>query len=168
MTEAEHWHTVQRMLRGYRSAQMLIACAQLGVFRVLATGSQSALALASRLDADPGALVRLLNAAVALDLLTKEGESYANGALAATCLAEEGPFYLGNLVRRESAFYQRWGYLAEAVRTGRRPEPNVRDEGQTNWVRDFELALYDLSRAIGPAVAETLDLPTDRPIRVLT
>lgn len=34
-------------------------------------------------------------------------------------------------------------------------------------MRDFELAQYDLSRTVGPAVAEALDLPADQPIRVL-
>jgi SAM-dependent methyltransferase len=104
---------------------------------------------------------------VAVGLLRREGDAYANTSLAATCLAEAGPYYLGNLVKREGAFYQRWSYLPEAVRTGRRPEANIRDEGQTNWVLDFELALLDLARTAGPVIAEALALPTDRPLRVL-
>ncbi len=165
--EIDHWLTVQKMLRGYRAAQVLITCAQLGLFQHLADGPQTASNLAGQTGADPGALQRLLEAAVGLGLLSKQGESYANTSLATTCLAKEGPYYLGHLVRRESAFYQRWGYLAEAVRTGRRPEANVRDEGQTNWVLDFELALFDLARFYGPLVAEALALPIDRHLTVL-
>lgn len=166
-TEIEHWRSVQKLLRGYRAAQVLITCTQLGVFQHLAGGPQTASELAAKTGADPRALERLLRAAVGLELLVLEGGNYANAPLAATCLAREGPFFLGNLVRREGAFYQRWSYLPEAVRTGRRPEPNVRDEDQTNWVLDFELALYDLARTLGPVVAEALALPAGRPVRVL-
>ena len=82
---------------------------------------------------------------------------YINSALAAACLAREGPFYLGNLVGREGAFYRRWANLGEAVRTGRRPEENRRDEDRANWVRGFELALRDAARTAAPAIAEALD-----------
>jgi hypothetical protein len=147
---------VLELLRGYRPAQILISCAELGVFEALSSGAVGAEELGRRLHTDTVALGRLLNAAVALGLLKKSGEQYANGPLAQACLASEGPFYLGNLVKREGAFYRRWSRLTEAVQTGRRPEENVRDEGQTNWVRDFELALYDIARTAAPAVAEVL------------
>lgn len=166
-TEIEHWQTIQAMLRGYRAAQVLITCVQFDIFRHLAEESQTAVQLTNRINVDPQALRRLLDGAVAVGLLSKTGESYANTSLAATCLAQDGPYYLGNLVKREGAFYQRWGNLPEAVRTGRRPEENIRDEGQTNWVLDFELALLDLARTAGPVIAEALALPADRPVRVL-
>ena len=84
---------------------MLITCAQLGLFQRLVGEAKEADELADATQCDRAALVRLLNAAVSLNLLTKEGDSYANGSLATTCLAQEGPFYLGNLLRREGAFY---------------------------------------------------------------
>lgn len=165
--EQEQWRTIQGLLRGYRTVQVLITAAQLGVFRCLAEGPLDADSLATRTGTNVQALARLLNAAVAMQLLTKAGETYANAPLAVTCLAGNGPYHLGNLVAREGAFYQRWSYLPEAVRCGKRPEANIRDEGQGNWVRDFELALYDLARPIGPVVAEMLALPADRPLRAL-
>jgi len=167
-TEIEYWQTVQKMLRGYRAAQVMITCSQLGIFQHLAEAAQTAPGLAAKTQTDSNALSRLLNAAVALNLLVKsETGEYTNAPLAAVCLAGEGEYFLGRLVRREGAFYQRWSYLPEAVRSGQRPEANIRDEGQTDWVRDFELALFDLSRTVGPAVAEALALPTGRPFRVL-
>lgn len=165
--EIEHWQTIQQMLGGYRAAQVMITCVQFDIFRLLAGQPQTAANLARHTQTNPSALARLLDGAVAVGLLTHHGDTYANTALADTCLARAGPYYLGNLVRREGAFYQRWSYLPEAVRTGRRPEANIRDEGQENWVRDFELALLDLARTLGPIVADALALPTDRPVKVL-
>lgn len=163
----EHWQTIQSILRGYRAAQVLITCTQLGVFGQLAAGGNSAADLAVAVGVEARALARLLNAAVSLDLLTKQDGLYANAPLAESCLVEGGPYHLGNLVGREWAFYQRWSYLPDAVRSGQRPDANIRDEGQRNWVLDFELALYDIARAYGPAVAEALALLEERPIRIL-
>lgn len=163
-TEAEY---LLEMLRGYRNSQILIACTELGVFEALAGGGKSARELGAILSLDPAPLQRLLNAAVALDLLRKEGESYSNAPAAAACLAQDGTGYLGHLFRRESAFYDRWGRLSEAVQTGQRPEPNRAMEDRNNWVRDFEYALYDLARLYGPAVAKALDLAPERSWRVL-
>ena len=167
----EYRRQVMELMRGYRSAQVLISCAELGVFEALRGSAAGAQELGERLGAHPMALSRLLGAAVALGLLEKDAAGYANSPLAATCLAEEGPFYLGHLVKREGAFYRRWSRLTEAVRTGKRPEENLRDEQAGNWVRDFELALYDIARTAAPAIAEVLDplLPrrTGQPIRVI-
>lgn len=166
-SQLNHWQTINQMMRGYRMSHLLITCAQLDVFRQLAVGPLPLADLAERTGTAPTALRRLLDAAVAFDLLTKNNGHYANGPLADTCLAREGPYYLGNLLRREGAFYQRWSYLTEAVRSGQRPEANIRDEGQTDWVLGFELALFDLARVNSPRIAEVLALPADQPVRVL-
>ena len=160
---------VEEMLRAYRESQVLITCAELGVFEALASSGLAAPALAERLRVDAVALERLLNAAVALGLLDKRGDEYLNGDLARACLADEGPFYLGNLVKREGAFYRRWSRLNDAVRTGQRPVENARDERQANWVREFELALRDVARTPAPVIAEILGpmLPRDRPARLI-
>lgn len=157
------------LLRGYRPAQLLIACTELGVFEALAAGPASAAELGTRLGLRPEVLARLLNAAVALGLLEQTDGRYTNAPLAAACLSVEGPFFVGNLVRREGAFYQRWGYLTEAVRSGRHPEENRRDEDQTGWVRTFERALYDAARTTAPLIAELLGplLPTHAVPRVI-
>lgn len=163
----DHWQTVQTMLRGYRAAHVLITCAQLGLFDHLAGGSLDADTLARRSNTEPTSLTRLLNTAVSEKLLQKTGNKYANSPIAESCLIKGSPYPLGHLVRREGAFYQRWGYLTEAVRTGQRPEANIRDESSSNWVLDFELALYDLAKVYGPPIAEALALPPNRPVRVL-
>lgn len=157
------------MLRGYREAQVLITCTTLGVFEAVADGDRRATELAAELSVAPDVLERLLNAAAALGLLERMGNVYRNTPATAACLADERkPGYLGNLFRREGAFYDRWGRLTEAIRTGRRPDANRAMEDADNWVRDFEYALYDLARLYGPAVADALKLhPEDRSWRVL-
>ena len=162
-----HWRHIQSLLRGYRQAQVLITAAQLDLFRALSAGPLSAGELARRVEADPAALRRLLAAAVALDLLQKDGERYANSPMAEACLAREGRFYLGNLARREAPFYRRWSRLLQGVRSGRSVPQNEGDEESLAGLRDFELGLRDLARVSAPAIAEALPVPDERPARVL-
>jgi SAM-dependent methyltransferase len=158
---------VLEVLRGYRAAQVLITCAELGVFEAMAAAPRAAGDLAAGAKADPRGVQRLLNAAASLGLVERHDDQYAIAPAFWECLAPEGAHYLGNFIRREGAFYKRWGKLAPAVRTGRRPEENVRDEADDDWVRRFELALLDLARAVGPLIADALALPEGQPVRAL-
>jgi len=163
----EEWQTIRKLMQGYRSVQVLLTCSHLGIFRHLAAGPGRAEKIAELTASHPEAMRRLLNAAVAEGLLIKTGGIYANSSLAATCLAEEGPLFLGNMARLEQAHYKRWGRLPEAIHTGRWPEPNRQMEEPARWVRNFVFALYDMARASAPAIAEVLELATDRPLRLI-
>lgn len=166
-SEMEHWKTIQEMMRGYMAAQILFTANQLNIFQHLAEAPRPAAELAALTHSHPEAMRRLLNAAAGLGLLIKQNGFYANSRLTEACLVEKGPFFMGNMARLEQAGYERWGRLPEAIRSGRWPAPNREMEERTNWVHNFELAMYDMARISAPAVAEHLDLPTDRPLRLI-
>lgn len=67
----------------------------------------------------------------------------------------------------QSAFYRRWGYLEEAVRTGERPEENRLDEKPDTWIHDFVQGMYNMARFVAPTIAEYLPFPGDKPIKVI-
>jgi hypothetical protein len=161
------WELIE-LTRSYRTAQVLITCAELRLFEMLYPQPLSAAELAPLVGAEPQALERLLNAVVALGFLEKVGQVYRVGPEVAACLGYQNQHYIGNLLRREGAFYRRWSHLTKAVITGQRPEENTRDEQQPNWVQDFQLALFDMARINGPVIAAALEsfLP-DGPTRLL-
>ena len=167
LTALTHRQQIMEQARRYREAQVLITCAELRVFETLAAGPLTAIEIATAIEADPRGVELLLNAAVSLDLLDKHDNRYLNTVLTAACLAQPDEFYLGEALRRESAFLRRWTHLTEAVKTGQRPIENVRDEHADDWVRTFERALYDMARPLAPIIAEALALPEDRPLRVI-
>jgi predicted O-methyltransferase YrrM len=167
VTEIELWRSLQSVLRGYRSAQVVIACNELGVFEALMPGARTAVEVATKLGSEPESTRRLLDAAVALGLLVKDGDRYANGRLAQVCLTPDSPWYIGHLASLEAAAYERWGHLAEAVRLGRWPEANRQLEARSGWVRRFELGMYAMARVTAPAIAAAVDLPIDRPLRLI-
>ena len=80
----------------------------------------------------------LLNTAVALGWLEKRDNCFYNAPIAQTCLVRGGPAFIADTLKLESAFYRRWEHLTNAVKTGQRPEENVRDEKPEDWVRRFE------------------------------
>lgn len=158
---------LQAMARGYRQSQILLACIELGVFDSLIGHSASAAEVAMAIGADSRAVELLLNAAVALGLLEKRDSRFSNNSLSETFLTQSEAGSMVRRLRLESAFYRRWGYLADAVRTGKRQEEDRRDEQPEDWVRTFIYGLYDMARPIAPVIVEALALPGDRPLRVL-
>lgn len=158
---------LMEIVRGYRPAQILFACLELGLFEAVAAGARSAPDIATATQADARGAELLLNAAAAIGLLEKREGRFFNTPTAETCLTRGGPGYIADSLKLESAFYRRWGHLTDAVKTGRRPEDNVRDEQAGDWVRNFEYALYNMARPIAPFIADALALPEDRALRVL-
>jgi SAM-dependent methyltransferase len=157
---------LQEIARGYRQAQILLTCVDLGVFEALAGNRATAHEVAETTGTNPRAMELLMNAAAAFGLLEKRESNYSNTVLTENCLTS-GKNDLSRSLRLDSAFYRRWGSLPDVVRTGKRPEENRRDEQPEDWVRDFIYALYNTARPIAPAIAEALALPEDRPARVI-
>jgi acetylserotonin N-methyltransferase len=66
------------LIEAFRRSKVMFTAVRLGVFDQLAAAPQSSAALSVRLSADRGALSRLLDGCVALGLLERQGEVYAN------------------------------------------------------------------------------------------
>ncbi len=158
---------LQELARGYRKAQILFTCVELGVFAALAKGGADAQSVAAETGTSLRGMDLLLNAAAALGLLEKHGGVFTNTAAADAWLIEEREGSLAQTLRLEKAFYTRWGHLAEAVRSGRRPEENRQDERGKDWVKNFIHGLYQGALPFAPLVAEALGLPEDAPLKVI-
>lgn len=163
----EQRQQVQELARGYRKAQILFTCIELGVFDALAGGSATSQKIAEKTQTSTRGMDLLLNAAVALGLLEKNDSNFSNSPLTEPWLIHGSDVGISQSLLLEKAFYTRWGYLAEAVRSGNRPEENRRDEQPQDWVRNLICALYNSARLMAPIIAEALALPEDRPIRAI-
>jgi SAM-dependent methyltransferase len=105
----------------YWETKILLTAVTLDVFSMLETRSSTASETAVKLGANARALGLLMNALVAIGLLTKEGERYANSDVAQRYLIRNRPGYVGHLLLLHDAEWQNWGRLEQAVRTGRSP-----------------------------------------------
>jgi demethylspheroidene O-methyltransferase len=90
------------LVAGFVYAQTLAAALETGLLEVLRGGPADAVALAPRLDLEPGAARRLAQAAAALGLVALEGGRYHLAPLGAAALAAPG---VAEIIRHHRLFY---------------------------------------------------------------
>lgn len=164
MTTSRETSVVRRQIElldtahAYFGSQVLFTANELGVFGALANGPLAADELARSLDVNEDALERLLNACVAIRLLTTSQGRYANTALADEVLVDDRPGYLGNWLRLMSRWMKNWTNLTETVRTGRpAADTQLHLGGDPDHTRDFVLGMHDYARLRGSEIVRYLD-----------
>jgi SAM-dependent methyltransferase len=88
---------------GFMGSQALFAALELGVFDALANEPSDFDALAANVNAPVGPLRVLLSTCLALKLLTREGERYANSPAAARFLVRASRSYVGDYYLRQTS-----------------------------------------------------------------
>lgn len=113
---------------GFWAAKVLLSAVELGVFTELAAAPLDIDELRSRLGLNQRAARDFLDALVALGLLQREAGQYANTATTAVLLDRAQPdTYIGGLLEiANEQWYQSWGNLTTALRTGA-PQNNAID-----------------------------------------
>ncbi len=114
MTPAE----LHKLSFDFRAARAVYAGVELGVFEALESAPSAGDALAEKLGTNPRGLRILLDALVALELLTHDGGDYALCESAARVLVPSGDEYLGNLFLHDLWHWTSWSALDSAVRDG--------------------------------------------------
>ena len=118
-------------------SKALLSAVELGVFTELANGALTADELGGRIGLHPRARRDFLDALVALHMLDRHGERYANTPDTDLFLDRGKPSYLGGMLEMANArLYPFWGSLTEAFQTGD-PQNEARTGGS------FFAALYD-------------------------
>jgi predicted O-methyltransferase YrrM len=148
------------MLYAYQGSAILMGSHELGIYEVLSNGPLSAQETASALGSPSRSTMLLMNACVALGLLHRIGDEYANSPLAADVLVPGKPGYLGRVVTKEQEFYQPWGRLSQAVREDKAQLPPMaaRLEKTPDTTRNFLLALHDLGLLNATALPDYVNL----------
>jgi ubiquinone/menaquinone biosynthesis C-methylase UbiE len=149
---------ISRIAYGFMASRALFAALEIDVFGRLAAGPKSLEALANESGLAPGRLRALLTACVALGLLAREGERYANAPASAAYLVPSSTTYFGDYFGLQVArqIYPTLQHLDGALR-GERVDfyAQMRDPAEA---RAFSLAQH--SGSLGPAhvVAKLVDL----------
>ena len=140
---------ISRIGYGFMASRALFAALDADLFGHLADGPKSLAALAQAMQLAPGRLRALLTACVALGLLGKDGDRYANAPASATYLVRTSPAYFGDYFRFQVSrqIYPTLLHLDAALR-GERVDfyATLRDPEEA---RAFTLAQH--SGSLGPA-----------------
>jgi hypothetical protein len=104
---------------GFWGSKTLLSACELGLFSELAAGPLSLDELSERLQLHARSARDFLDALVALKMLTRDGDRYANTPATDLFLDRAKPTYIGGMLEMANArLYPFWGSLTEALRTG--------------------------------------------------
>lgn len=150
---------ILQMSGGAWVARTVATAVELDLFTAVASGGTTCAQLLETTGASARGLAMLLDALVALGLLTREPPG-PEGTLAlapdaATYLVRDQPLYLGGiLLLNAGEIGQRWNQLTEAVRTGRPVMAVDRPEAGIPFWRRLVGAIWPMGVAGGAALAD--------------
>ena len=114
---------IMQMASAYWQTKVLSTAVELAVFTHLAGGAATCAELAAAAGVPARGLRVVLNACVALGLLAKAGDRYANTAESDAFLVKGRPGYYGDMIiMHGTRLYDVWRHLGPAVRSGTPPE----------------------------------------------
>ena len=158
---AKHW-TAEQVLdlaRTFQGACVITAAAELDVFSVLRQRMRAVGSVASKLRANPHATSVLLDALVALGLLTKKGSRYGLAPGVEETLTEASPRNVLPMVRHSGTCLRKWAQLGQVVKTGRsaRVIPSV--HGEEGDREAFIGAMHVINTTMAPKLVADLGPP---------
>ena len=127
---------IMRLGLGFWGSKTLLSAIELGLFTELAKGPLDADRLKDRLSLHPRSVRDFLDALVALGMLQRKGNRYANTPETDRFLDRNKSSYTGGMLEMCNArLYKFWGSLTEGLRTGM-PQNEAKEGG------NFFSALY--------------------------
>jgi acetylserotonin N-methyltransferase len=156
------------LIEAFRRSQTMFTAVALGLFDALESIPLAAEPLAARIQANPDAAERLLDACAALGLLEKRDGLYRNTATATRYLRASSPDTLrGYILYSCEALYPMWSHLDDAIREGTHrwtqtfqlEAPLFSHFFRTDKaMRDFLMGMHGFGKLTSPKVATAFDL----------
>jgi len=156
---------------GFWGSKTLLSACELGLFSELAAGPLSFKELSERFRLHPRSARDFLDALVALKMLARDGDRYANTPATDLFLDRAKPTYIGGMLEMANArLYPFWGSLTEALRTGElQNEAKAGGQGffaalyaDPKRLEGFLKAMTGLSLGAARAIAEKFPWPQYR------
>jgi ubiquinone/menaquinone biosynthesis C-methylase UbiE len=138
----------------------LHAGVKLEVFTALTNRGLTAPELAEKLGASRRGLELLLNALASMELLDKDESRFRNSPLAEAFLDRNKPDYVGHIIMHHHHLLDGWSRLDEAVMTGLPVE--TPSHGEEIERESFQMGMFNLAKAIAPAISASIDLSSRR------
>jgi len=149
----------------YWETKILLAAVRLDIFSALDGRPKTSRDVAGKIGAHEQTLELLLNALVAMQLLTKNGNSYSNSTIATAHLVRHSPQYIGHLLLLHDAEWENWGKLSQTIKTGQRSVDRHVFETDPELGGNVLAILHRIGQQSGPDLAKRLQL--SGPVRML-
>jgi ubiquinone/menaquinone biosynthesis C-methylase UbiE len=130
---------------------------KLDIFTLLGADALSNETIAKKLGMDQRGLTMLLNGLAALELLSKNGETYSNTRESAAFLSKDSSQYIGYMILHHHHLAPSWVNMDKALVQGGpiRQETPVPEE---EWRESFLMGMFNMGMAVAPGLAKKLDL----------
>jgi DNA-binding transcriptional ArsR family regulator len=138
----------------YWETKILLTAVRLDVFSALDVKPKTAAEIAGRIGAHEPTLSLLLNALVAMRLVTQEGTLYGNTSTAEKHLVRHSAQYIGHLLLLHDAEWNNWGKLEETIRTGKRAVDRHVFETDPELGANVLAVLHRIGQQSGPDFAK--------------
>ncbi|HJT18854.1 MAG TPA: methyltransferase [Nitrospira sp.] len=142
----------------YWETKILLTAVRLDIFSVLDGKEKTSREIAEKIGADEPSLRLLLNALVAMRLMTKERERYGNSSVTSKHLVRHSSEFIGHLLLLHDAEWDNWAKLEETIRTGRRAADRHVFETAPDLGSNVLAVLHRIGRQSGPDFAKRLQL----------
>ncbi|MFZ0418166.1 MAG: methyltransferase [Candidatus Sulfotelmatobacter sp.] len=144
---------LDQMIRGYMPSRCLLTALELDIFTAVGDGA-NAEGIGTSVHANARAVAMLLNALVALGLLSKSGNDYKNTPESARFFVQGSKDNHRNGLLHTANIWHRWSTLTDAVRTGTRVPIDYDDNPE--WTRNFIAGMQRNSKDRAPLVVKAL------------
>ncbi len=144
---------LEQMIRGFMPSRCLLTALELDLFSAVEDGA-TAEQIGTRIHVNARAVGMLLNALVALGLLTKSGDQYKNSPESALFFVQSSKDNHRNGLLHTANIWHRWSTLTDAVRRGTRV-PIERDRS-AEWTQDFIAGMQRNAKERAPLVVKAL------------
>ena len=144
---------LDQMIRGYMPSRCILTALELDMFTAVGDGAKAA-QVGTRIHTNARAAGMLLNALVALGLLSKNGDDYRNTPESARFFVQGSKDNHRNGLLHIANIWHRWSTLTDAVRSGTRV-PVGRDDA-LGRPRDFIAAMQRNAKDRAPLVVKSL------------
>lgn len=142
----------------YWETKILLTAVRLDLFTGLDGKRRTGPEIAARIQAHEPTLSPLLNALVAMRLLTKDGDSYENSSVTEKYLVRHSADFIGHLLLLHDAEWENWGKLEQTIRTGQRSVDRHVFETDPDLGSNVLAVLHRIGRQSGPDFAKRLQL----------
>jgi (2Fe-2S) ferredoxin/SAM-dependent methyltransferase len=146
---------LEQMIRGYMPSRCVLTALELDIFTAVGDGA-TVEQIATKIGANARGVSMLLNALVALGLLSKSGSEYKNTVESARFFVQGSKDSHRNGLLHTANIWHRWSTLTDAVRRGTRV-PIDRDTAP-QWTQNFIAGMQRNAKDRAPLVVKALGI----------
>jgi len=133
------------------------AAVKLDVFTAIGLEKLAGEEIAQKISGDKRAVTMLCNALVAMGLLEKKDDKYANTSFSQSFLSKDSPQYSGNIIMHHHNMVESWSNLDQAVRTGNPVRARV-FKGEDERIESFIMGMFNTAMNLAPTLVTQIDL----------